>query len=164
MREIISSQIRRIAEKLLFAASLDRQKLHDIFVKLEEILKDENMFTVYLKDPLAFSKKGLAKIREFGLPVSPELTFRNFIREIDKAIQLAAKEGNEKDIQMLDQYMASAFRPNQNRWYNVFYRNKDYSTARDEALKKVIDPMMVALAGTAVTHNTAPVREGTSQP
>ncbi|MBE3087008.1 MAG: hypothetical protein IMZ64_12425 [Bacteroidetes bacterium] len=158
MKEIISNQIHRIAEKFLFAASLNRQKLHDIFEQLKDILKDEKMFTMYLKDPLAFSKKGLAKIRGFGLPVSPELTFRNFIREIDKAIQLAAKEGNEKDIQMLDQYVASAFRPNQSRWYNVHYRDMDYSTARNEAMKKVIEPMMIALAGTAVTHGTVPIR------
>jgi hypothetical protein len=126
---------------------------------LKDILQDEKMFTMYLKDPLAFSKKGLAKIRGFGLPVSPELTFRDFIHEIDKAIQLAAKEGNEKDIQMLDQYLKSAFRPNQDRWYNVYYRGKDYPTARDEAMKKVIRPILAALAGTAVTHGTAPVKE-----
>lgn len=151
MIQVISAHLRRTAEFFMFSATLGKEKLYDIFDNLRDTIKDKSLFEpdAGRGDPLTFSKKGIAKVRSFGIPTSEGMTFRDLIKRIDSAISLAAKSEGELDMKNLDTYLSGAFRNNLNRWYNVTYKGKAYDLARDEALSKVIEPAITALEATA---------------
>lgn len=151
MLQVISAQLRKTAEFFMFSAMLSKEKLYDIFDNLQDVVKDPDLFEPAdnRNDPLTFNKKGVVKIRSFGIPISEKMSFSDLIKRIDAAISLAAKSEEDPSMKNLDIYLSGAFRQNPNRWYNVSFKGKTYEAARDEALSKVITPSITALEATA---------------
>jgi len=144
MMQIISSQIRRVAEMFLFAANLDKDKLHAILEKLKDMLEDKNLFETDEGDPLTFNKKGLQKLQSVdGNLRGP--SFKKVIQQLDGAIKLAVRTG-DKELISLNNYLENALRNRPGTWAAATFKGMAFDLAKDKALTKVIEPMSLAMS------------------
>jgi hypothetical protein len=145
MLQIVSSQLRRVADMFLFAAGLDKDKLHEILEKLKDFLEDKSLFEIVDKDPLTFNKKGLQKLQGIGAGHIAGPSFKKVIQQLDGAIKLAVKTG-DKDLISLDNYLEGSLRKRPGNWTAATYKGMAFDLAKDRALTNVIEPMSLAMS------------------
>lgn len=147
----ISAQLRKTAEFFRFANMLnDEEQLYWLFDSLQDVVKDSSLFEPAdgRNDPLTFNKKGITKVRAYGIPTSEGMSFRDLVKRVDAGIALAAKNGENLGIKRFDSYLSENFRKNPNRWYNVNFKGMAYEKARDEA-EGILQRTLQALEGIA---------------
>lgn len=145
MKQIISYNLRKIAELLVFAADLDFEKLSHIMQSLRDLFEDKNMereyFDLTKKEPFTFSKKGLRKIRSID-PGLIEKSLMETIKRIDQAIKIS----HDETMIALNEYLDNSLRKSSNKWINAKpERAPGFEEAKQIVLRDVIDPMIYAL-------------------
>jgi thiamine biosynthesis lipoprotein ApbE len=140
MRLTYSYEIKKVAEFLLFAADLTIDKLSHVMETIEDMLKDNRNFTQTENDPLTLSKKGLSKIRN----IDPALAGESLLHTLKK-IDMAIKTGENKDLQMLNQYLQKSLRRTSGKWINVVLRGKTFEEAKRAILDAAIKPLVHAM-------------------
>ena len=97
MIQIISSNLRRLADFILFAQAINKEQIDKIIRKLEDTLHDNGNFSSTEDQPLLFSPAGLQKIKSLeGQNFSQAKDMMDVFRTLLRALSLAAKTGNEQ--------------------------------------------------------------------
>lgn len=141
---MVSSQVRRVAELFLFAAGLDKDKLHEILEKLKDLLEDKSLFETIEEDPLVFNKKGLQKLQGLGGNLRGP-SFKKIIQQLDGAIKLSVRTG-DKELISLDNYLEKVLRKRPGTWTAAPFKGLSFDEAKDKALSKVIEPVFLAMS------------------
>lgn len=145
MMQIVSSQIRRVAEMFLFAAGLDKDKLHEILENLKDLLGDKSLFETVGEDPLVFNKKGIQKLQSLGGGNLRGPSLIKVIKQLDGAIKLSVRTG-DKELINLNNYLENSLRQRPGTWTAAQFQGLDFEKARDRALTKVIEPVSLAMS------------------
>ena len=152
--QIVSSQIRRVAEMFLFAAGLNKDKVNDILEGLEDLLGDKSLFETVAGDPLVFNKKGIQKLQGMGGGNLRGPSFAKVVKQLDGAIKLSVRTG-DKELISLNNYLEETLRQRPGTWTATQFQNLDFDEAKDRALTKVIKPVSIAM--TALISPRSPI-------
>ena len=127
--QMVSSQVRRVAELFLFAAGLDKDKLYEILEKLKDLLDDKSLFETVEEDPLVFNKKGLQKLQGLGGSNLRGPSFKKIIQQLDGAIKLSVRTGDTELIS-LNNYLEKALRKRPGTWTAAPFKGLSFEEAK----------------------------------
>jgi len=151
MRQIISYEMRRFAEYLLFAAGLNIEELHHITEVLKDIVKDDSNFEPTLDAPLTLNKKGQKELRGVNqaLQAADLLTV---IKRLDKAIKDGATEN--EDLTNLNTALQKTLRRTGGKWINAVLRGKSLKESLQTFTQSVLNPFELVVDNLTLTPKT----------
>jgi hypothetical protein len=126
MKQIISRNLRRLADFILFAAAINKEQVDKIVRKLEDILHNNGNFAPTEDQPLMFSPAGLEKIKTLeGQNFSRAKDMMGVLDILDRAMSLAAKTGNEQFA-----YVLKAMEKAPGKWLKMNLKGLGFSDAK----------------------------------
>lgn len=134
MRTLISHEIRKTAEFLIFASKLDFNKIQEIMDDLKAIAKDSKNFKKG-SHPLSLSPQGLRKVKETEPSIAAENLF-DVIRKVNDAIKAGAIDNDDMDV--LKKYIERRL---QGKWISLKLPN-DTAQAQKAIIDSAIEPMI----------------------
>lgn len=142
MLQIISYEMRKTAEFIIFAESLSLEELSYISEGLVELLKDEDNFDLKAKIPLTFSKKGLKAINDIDSTIAtPHLM--GTIKRLDALI----KASPAKDLRVINNSLDRVLRRLSGKWINLVPKGKDFAEIKKDVINNAILPFTTVLDG-----------------
>ena len=154
MRQIISYEMVRLAQLLIFAADLTLEKLNHVMESIEDILEDEKNFDLTKEQPLTLSKKGVDLIKRIDNSLYAP-TLMGVLKKIDTAINVSP----DKDLQLLDKYLRKSLRHIPGKWINLILKEKDFNKAKKSMSDSAIKPMIHAMDNLTLTPQKRPWEE-----
>jgi len=151
MKQILSYEMRRFAEYLLFAAGLTIEELHHITEVLKDIAKDDSNFEPTLDAPLTLNKKGQKELRGVNqaLQAADLLTI---VKRLDKAIKDGATEN--EDLTNLNTALQKTLRRSGGKWINAVLRRKSLKDALQIFTHSVLNPFELVVDNLTLTPKT----------
>jgi hypothetical protein len=156
MKHVISYEMKKLAQLMVFASGLTIDKLHHIMEAIEEMLDDEKNFEPNNESALTFSKKGALAIKK----IDPSLYADHLVgvlKRLDSAIRYAAVEN--ADMKNLDQYLQKTLRRAPGKWINVVVKDKNFQDAKKAILASAINPFTFAVNNLTLTPQPNKVKE-----
>ena len=131
MMHVISQNLKRLANFILFAAALTNEELDKVIKKLEDVLHDTGNFEPTKDQPLMFSEKGLGKIKHVeNENFSRDKDMMSVIKTLTRSISLAAKTGNEQMAYVLKQLEKAP-----DKWLNINLKGLDFQDAKTKVMR-----------------------------
>lgn len=146
MIQVISFELRRMAEFVIFAEDLTLEKLNHVVESIEDIAKDKSNFDPNAEYPLTFNKKGLNAIKRID-PAIAAPTILAVLKRLDAAVKASLDE----DLQNLNQYLQKSLRRTPGKWINLVLNGKDFEENKSLIIDQAIKPFIFAMNNLTLT-------------
>ena len=121
MLQVISHDMRRVAEYLIFASSVTIDELHVIMEVLKKVIKKDENFSPSKENPLILSREGQGELRLINKAIRANDLY-SVISRLDKAIRDGSTENPE--LVNLESAVEKTLRHSNGKWVNVNFRGK----------------------------------------
>lgn len=146
MLKIISYEMHRTADLLIYAEDLSLEKLNHTIESLQDLLKDEKNFEPNAETPLTLSEKGFSKI-DMALSA---LHFMDVLKRLDSAIRISS----DKDLQNLNTYLNRTLRHTSGKWINLELKGNSFESNRATVIAQALTPFISAMNNLTSTPQT----------
>jgi hypothetical protein len=157
MIQVISYQLRKTAEFLIFAAGLNHESLMHAVESLKDILKDQNNFNPEGEIPLTFSKKGLNRVKSID-PALAATTMAGVINRIDRAVSIS----DDESLSAVQKYLGT-LKSRPGRWTNLALKDgMSFEDAKQKVLEDALN--LLELADTNLVYKREPAENVAPSP